>query len=119
MEPIFSDRGISTPEALDEAINRVTTVPSPYSPPPGLLCVEQTHNFGGGAVWTLEQLRARDCAARRRFSSASTFRTITPIFLNTQEILNRSLRTWALSARWLKIAPRESIETRWALILRM
>jgi len=64
IEPIFSDRGIFTPEALDEAINRVTTVPSPYSPPPRLLCVEQTNNFGGGAVWTLEQLRATCDRAR-------------------------------------------------------
>jgi threonine aldolase len=57
IEPIESERGIFTPEALDQALERVKTAPFPYAPPPRLLCVEQTHNFGGGTVWTLDELR--------------------------------------------------------------
>jgi threonine aldolase len=57
IEPIASERGIFTPDALNEALERVKTAPYPYAPPPRLLCVEQTHNFGGGSVWTLDELR--------------------------------------------------------------
>lgn len=57
-EPIPSDRGIFTPAALAEAVRKVTTLPWPYAPKPRLLCVEQTHNFGGGSVWTLDDLQA-------------------------------------------------------------
>ncbi|NJP06155.1 MAG: low specificity L-threonine aldolase [Chloroflexaceae bacterium] len=32
--------------------------PSVYAPVPRLVCVEQTHNFGGGTIWPLEQLQA-------------------------------------------------------------
>ena len=31
---------------------------SPYVAPTRLLCIEQTHNFGGGTVWPLDRLRA-------------------------------------------------------------
>ncbi len=47
-------RGLFTPEDVRAAI----PAPSPYVAMPSLLCVEQTHNFGGGTVWPLEQLRA-------------------------------------------------------------
>ena len=57
-EPIPCERGIFTSEAIDRAIKNVTAVPWPYSPVPRLLCVEQTHNFGGGSVWSLNELRA-------------------------------------------------------------
>jgi threonine aldolase len=58
IESVLSERGIFTPQALGQSIAKVTTAPSPYSPIPRLLCVEQTHNFGGGSVWTLDELRA-------------------------------------------------------------
>jgi threonine aldolase len=45
--------GIFSPHQLEAALANY----SPYSPVPRLLCVEQTHNFGGGAVWPLGQLR--------------------------------------------------------------
>ena len=35
-----------------------------YSPPPRLVCVEQTHNFAGGTVWTTDGLRGVVEAAR-------------------------------------------------------
>ena len=64
IEPIDSQRGIFTPEAVDEAMARLNSTPFPYAPTPRLLCVEQTHNFGGGAVWQLEELRAAADRAR-------------------------------------------------------
>lgn len=63
IEAIVSERGIFTPQAFEQALGRVRTAPSPYSPIPRLLCIEQTHNFGGGSVWQLDELRAvADCA---------------------------------------------------------
>src|SRR2546423_4719709 len=58
IEPIPSERGIFSAQDLGQAISKVTTAPSPYSPLPRLLCLEQTHNFGGGSVWKLDELRA-------------------------------------------------------------
>ncbi|MFM7425671.1 MAG: threonine aldolase family protein [Elainella sp.] len=67
IEPIASERGIFTPEALEQALRKLSSASSPYGPPARLLCVEQTHNFGGGAVWQLEQLQA--VCARARHSN--------------------------------------------------
>jgi threonine aldolase len=64
IEPIMTERGIFTPDELNAALGRIGTTPSPYSPPPRLVCVEQTHNFGGGAVWSLPELKT--VAARVR-----------------------------------------------------
>ena len=58
IEPITTPRGIFTPEQLEEALSRLKTAPSPYGATPKLVCVEQTHNFGGGSVWSLEELTA-------------------------------------------------------------
>jgi threonine aldolase len=58
IEQIPSARGVFTPRDLELAISKVTTAPSPYSPVPSLLCIEQTHNFGGGSVWKLNELQA-------------------------------------------------------------
>jgi threonine aldolase len=65
IEPIASERGIFTPEALEQSLQKLSSAPSPYGPPARLLCVEQTHNFGGGAVWQLEQLQAVCAVARQ------------------------------------------------------
>ena len=64
IEPIATERGIFTPNELDAALGRIATTPSPYSPPPRLVCVEQTHNFGGGAAWSLAELQAVSERAR-------------------------------------------------------
>ena len=66
IEPISSERGIFTPAALKTSLQKLATTPSPYAPRARLLCVEQTHNFGGGAVWTLEELQAVCAVARAR-----------------------------------------------------
>ena len=59
MRPIAGRRGVFTAEDVREAIG----TPHPFNPttldtPARLLCVENTHNGGGGSVWPLEQLRA-------------------------------------------------------------
>jgi threonine aldolase len=64
MEQIPTARGIFTPAQLEQALNRLRTVGTPYGPPPKLVCVEQTHNFGGGSVWSLQELEAVSHTAR-------------------------------------------------------
>ena len=66
VEAIRTKRGIFTAAELQAAMDRVTAVPEPYGQPVGLVCVEQTHNFGGGAVWPLEALDAVAACARAR-----------------------------------------------------
>ena len=58
IESIATERGVFTAAQLREAVARLRTAPTPYGPPVRLVCVEQTHNFGGGAVWSAEELRA-------------------------------------------------------------
>ncbi len=51
---VTGDRGRFGPEVLAEAL----APGNAYRPWPRLVCLEQTHNFGGGTVWSLEQYRA-------------------------------------------------------------
>src|SRR5215471_5469380 len=53
-EPIDGAQGIFTPQQVEDALGTFFG----YSASPRLLCVEQTHNNGNGAIWPLEQLRA-------------------------------------------------------------
>jgi threonine aldolase len=64
VEPIATERGVFSASQLRDAVSRLQTAPAPYAPPVGLVCVEQTHNFGGGAVWSAEELRAVFDASR-------------------------------------------------------
>ncbi len=57
IEVMYTSRGIFSALDLEEALKRVNTIPRPYSPVPSLVCVEQTHNFGGGTVWSVDELR--------------------------------------------------------------
>ena len=59
VQGIQTERGVFTPGELETAMDRVVAVPVPYGQPVGLVCVEQTHNFGGGAVWSREELARR------------------------------------------------------------
>jgi threonine aldolase len=61
-EPIDTERGIFSVEQLERALANF----SAYGATPRLLCVEQTHNFGTGAIWPLEQLRQVCDAAHAR-----------------------------------------------------
>lgn len=49
-----SNRGRFTPEDVVAAI----PPDSVYVAPPRLVCIEQTHNFGGGTIWSLPQVQA-------------------------------------------------------------
>jgi threonine aldolase len=62
-DAIDSPRGIFTPQQVEAAIPAARSV---YHPFPTLLCVENTHNYGGGALWPVEQLRAVCDVAKRR-----------------------------------------------------
>lgn len=64
VEPIVTEQGIFGAAQLREAVGRLKTVGTPYGPPPRLVCVEQTHNFAGGTVWSREALSAVSAAAR-------------------------------------------------------
>ncbi len=50
--------GCFTGEQLSEAIDRITMMPYNYAAKPSLVCLEQTQNFGGGAVWPLASWQA-------------------------------------------------------------
>lgn len=58
--------GVFGVEAFERALAQSSALPAPYSPPARLLCVEQTHNFGGGSIWPLGTLQAVGQAARER-----------------------------------------------------
>jgi threonine aldolase len=61
-EPIDTERGIFSVEQLERALANF----SAYGATPRLVCVEQTHNFGAGAIWPLDQLRKVCAAAHAR-----------------------------------------------------
>src|SRR5215467_10929152 len=61
-EPIDGDQGIFTAQQVDDTLRQFFG----YSAMPRLLCVEQTHNYGNGSIWPLEQLRAVCTVARDR-----------------------------------------------------
>lgn len=59
MRHLPGEGGVFTSDAVDAAITR----PHPFNPttlrsPARLLCLENTHNAGGGTVWPLDRLRA-------------------------------------------------------------
>ncbi|MGQ1305350.1 threonine aldolase family protein [Acinetobacter baumannii] len=66
VEGISTERGIFSADQLNEALSRLNTVGAPYGPSPKLICVEQTHNFGGGTVWSLDELRAVSSIAKNQ-----------------------------------------------------
>jgi threonine aldolase len=62
LDVVPSETGCFTAEQLESALYQ----PNPYTPRPSLVCVEQTHNFAGGAVWPLDDLLAINRLARDR-----------------------------------------------------
>lgn len=59
--PVPGMRGLLTSEAVETAIRR----PDLHTPPTTLLCLEQTHNVGGGSVYPLETIHQLTELARR------------------------------------------------------
>ena len=64
IEAIATTRGIFSAAQMLEALSRLRTLPAPYGPAARLVCIEQTHNFGGGSIWALAELTAVSDAAR-------------------------------------------------------
>jgi threonine aldolase len=59
VNPVFSRDGVFTPDQCRAAIR----LPSRTAPRSAMVCVEQTTNFSGGAVWPLDMLKGvRDVA---------------------------------------------------------
>jgi len=70
IRPLQGVRGVFSAEDVDAAVG----VSHPYkpaklAPPPRLLCVENTHNAGGGTLWPLETIHGV-CEAGRRHGLA-------------------------------------------------
>ena len=60
-------RGIFTPEDVHTALGRSHPfLPAAGAIPAKLLCLENTHNIGGGAIWPIDQLKAVTAAGRQR-----------------------------------------------------
>jgi threonine aldolase len=62
MKPLQTDTGIFTVEQVREAISPPGDL---HTAPTRILCLENTHNGGGGRVWRLAHLRAVVAEARR------------------------------------------------------
>lgn len=54
LNPILGKRGILEPEQIVKEIR----MPNVHMPPTKLICLENTHNKGGGTVYPLEKIRA-------------------------------------------------------------
>ncbi len=71
LQPLAGRDGLFGPAEVDDAVEP----PHPFNPvhldaPPRLLCVENTHNAGGGTVWPVGQVE-EVCAAARRHGLAT------------------------------------------------
>ncbi len=62
LRTVPGERGIMDPEDVAAAIRS----PSPLFSHTTLVCMENTHNFGGGAVWPMDTFRAVAKVARER-----------------------------------------------------
>ena len=65
MKPIVGERGLFGPETVRESMNGDGI----HFPPTRLLCLENTHNGGGGKVWPIDLVRDV-CATRRELGLA-------------------------------------------------
>ena len=65
--PLAGERGIFTPDDVEAGLGALHRFnPRALVPPATLLCLENTHNGGGGSVWPLEAIEAVVAAARGR-----------------------------------------------------
>lgn len=86
-EPIATERGIFTPEQLAAVMNPGNV----YQPRTSLVSLEQTHNFGGGSVWTIDEYEAV-CATAREHGAA--------VYTDGARLLNAVVATGVPAARW-------------------
>ncbi len=86
-EPLATEKGIFTPQQL-EAVMKPGSV---YEPRTSLVSIEQTHNFGGGVVWSLEEYEAVCATARDHGAS---------IYTDGARLLNAVAATGVAADRW-------------------
>ena len=84
---IDGDRGMFTAEQLEAAIRPSGSL---YYPETGLVTVEHTANFGGGAIWPLEQLRevaavAKNAGAATMMDGARMFMAVAKTGISARE----------------------------------
>lgn len=82
-----SDGGRFGPEAAAEAL----APGNAYRPWPRLLCLEQTHNFGGGTVWPLAQYQAVAAVAHE---------TSVPVHTDGARLFNATVASGTEAADW-------------------
>lgn len=61
LDTVECENGIFDGEQLEAAFYEQ----NPYTPRPSLVCVEQSHNFAGGAIWPLEKLQSVQEVAKK------------------------------------------------------
>jgi len=86
-EPLATPKGIFTPDQL-EAVMKPGSV---YEPRTSLVSIEQTHNFGGGVVWSLDEYEAVCATARQHGAS---------IFTDGARLLNAVAATGVAASAW-------------------
>lgn len=86
-EPLATEKGIFTPHQL-EVVMKPGSV---YEPRTSLVSIEQTHNFGGGVVWSLEEYEAVCAVARDHGAS---------IYTDGARLLNAVAATGVAADRW-------------------
>lgn len=89
--PISTDRGIFTPQQLMASIRP----PGDHFPRSRLVCIENTHNHGGGTVWPIEQYRQVVRTARDAQLS---------VHLDGARLFNAQVASGTPAAEWAGIA---------------
>ena len=123
LEVVDGDRGIYGPDAVEAA----HAPRSNYWPQLGLVALEQTHNFGGGALWPGDVFDAVVDAAHARE---------VPVHVDGARLMNAAVATGTDPARWggrvdsvwidftkglgaplgaVLAGPREFVERAWAI----
>jgi threonine aldolase len=87
LDVVDGERGVFGPEAVRAA----HSPPSRYWPQLGLVAMEQTHNFGGGAIWPLETYEAVAAAAHD---------LDVPVHVDGARLMNAVVATGVPADRW-------------------
>lgn len=93
--PLDGERGIYSGDALSAAIRSGTR----YEPKPKLVEVEQTANFGGGAVWTMDQIQdvvtvAREHGLALHMDGARLFNAVVASGVSAKEMAQQFDSVW-------------------------
>jgi threonine aldolase len=86
-----SPAGCFTVEQLSEAFDRINLMPYNYSSKASLVCLEQTQNFGGGAVWPWESWQAVTALSHARGAA---------VHVDGARLMNAVVASGISAARW-------------------